>query len=112
MLIQKDLKIMHIDISMECKDKKCPFHGNVKIRGRKFKGVVIRKNIVQKKIVIQFERFIYLPKYERYLKRFTRLHAHLPDCLADKININDVVEIGETRPLSKMLHHVVIRKIK
>jgi len=96
----------------ECKDKKCPFHGKVKPRGRKFRGEVIRKNMKQKKITIQFERFIYLPKYERYLKRFTKIHAHLPDCLADKINIGDIVEISETRPLSKMIHHVVTKKIK
>ncbi len=97
---------------MECKDKKCPFHGNVRVRGRKFIGIVTRKNIKQKKITVEFERFIYVKKYEGYLKRFTRIHAHLPDCMRDLVNEGDKVEIGETRPLSKMIHHVLIRVIK
>lgn len=95
-----------------CKDKNCPFHGNIKLRGRNFIGIVKRKNIKQKKVTIEFERYLYLPKYERYLKRFTRIHAHLPDCMKNKINIGDKVEIGETRPISKMITHVLIRKIK
>ncbi|MEM4647756.1 MAG: 30S ribosomal protein S17 [Candidatus Pacearchaeota archaeon] len=95
-----------------CKDRNCPFHGDIKIRGRKFIGIIKRKNIKQKKITIEFERYIYVKKYEGYLKRFTRIHAHLPDCMINKVNIGDKVEIGETRPISKMIHHVLIRKIK
>ncbi len=96
----------------KCNDKKCPFHGAVSIRGRTFVGKVTRKNIVQKKITIEFERRLYLPKYERYLKRFTRIHAHLPECMNNMINIGDIVKIAETRPLSKTIHHVVVEKIK
>jgi len=96
---------------MECKDKNCPFHGNISVRGRKFTGVVKRKNIKQKKITIEFERFIYLPKYERYLKRFTRIHAHLPDCMQDKVDVGDKVEVAETRPISKTINHVLVKKL-
>lgn len=96
---------------MECKDKKCPFHGHLKVRGRKFVGIVKRKNIKQKKITIEFERHLYLKKYERYLKRFTRIHAHLPECMQDKVLLGDKVEIAETKPLSKTINHVLIRKL-
>jgi len=101
-----------VNDSIECKDKKCPFHGSLSVRGKKFVGAVKRKNIVQKKISIELERKIYLPKYERYLKRTTRIHAHLPECINKDINLGDIVEIAETRPLSKTINHVVIKKIK
>ncbi|MEM2932727.1 MAG: 30S ribosomal protein S17 [Candidatus Pacearchaeota archaeon] len=97
---------------IKCNDKKCPFHGSLSVKGKRFRGRVTRKNIVQKKVTIEFERYIYLPKYERYLKRMSRIHAHLPECLNSIINIGDIIEIAETRPLSKTIAHVVIRKIK
>ena len=50
-------------------------------------------------------------KYERYLKTKSKMHARLPDCLANSINVGDYVEIGECRPLSKIIHFVVTRKI-
>lgn len=93
-----------------CHDKKCPFHGNLATRGRSFKGYVTK--IFPKRIVIEFERFVYVPKYERYEKRKTRLHAHLPDCLASQVKIGDYVSVKECRPLSKIKHHVLISKIK
>lgn len=97
---------------MECKDKNCPFHGRrISIRGRKFIGVIKRKNLKQKKITVEFERFIYLPKYERYLKRFTRIHTHLPDCMQDKVDIGDKVVVAETRPISKTINHVLLKKL-
>ncbi|MEM1535157.1 MAG: 30S ribosomal protein S17 [Candidatus Pacearchaeota archaeon] len=105
--VQKGTQEMQV-----CLDKKCPFHGSLSVRGRRFEGKVVRKNIVQKKVTIEFERYLYLPKYERYLKRFTRIHAHLPDCLSSLINVGDTIEIGETRPLSKTIHYVVLKKIK
>jgi len=92
-----------------CQDKKCPFHGNLKVRGRHFKGTVIR--VFEKRIVIEFEHLNYYKKYERYAKSRTKLHAYLPKCLANKIVKGDSVEIGECRPLSKIMHFVVIKKI-
>jgi small subunit ribosomal protein S17 len=94
------------DAAATCTDKKCPIHGNLKTRGRSFKGYVVRIN--NKRAVIEFERFVYMQKYERYEKRKTRIHAHLPDCMASKIKIGDYVSVAECRPLSKMIHHVLI----
>ena len=93
-----------------CNDIKCPFHGELSVRGRVFAGTVIAK--FPKRIAIELERTVYLKKYERYAKSKTKLHARLPDCLAAEINIGDYVEIRECRPLSKIISFVVVRKIK
>ena len=97
---------------VSCADKLCPFHGTdkVKLRGRTFEGNVIRK--FPKRVVIQFEKTLYVAKYERYAKRKTRLHARLTDCLKDEINVGDYIQIAECRPLSKIIHFVAIKKIR
>jgi small subunit ribosomal protein S17 len=93
-----------------CNDVKCPFHGELSLRGRTFKGTVIRK--FPKRVAIEFERTIYLRKYERFAKSKTKLHARLPDCLANDVNVGDYIEIKECRPLSKIISFVVISKIR
>lgn len=93
-----------------CIDKQCPFHGNLKSRGRNFKGFVVRK--FPRRLCIEFERVIYVKKYERYMKKKTRIHARLPDCLKDEINAGDYIEVRECRPLSKIIHFVVIKKVR
>jgi len=93
-----------------CHDVDCPIHGNLKTRGKTFQGAVIDKK--QKRIAIEFERMIYLRKYERYAKSKTKLHARLPTCMEKEINVGDLIRIRECRPLSKIIHFVVIEKIK
>ncbi len=106
----KEQKQTKQEESISCADVTCPFHGNLKIRGRIYKGTVIRK--FPKRVCIEFSRTVYIRKYERYANRKTKLHARLPDCLKDKINIGDYIEIGECRPLSKIIHFVVMRKVE
>ncbi|MBS3076124.1 30S ribosomal protein S17 [Candidatus Pacearchaeota archaeon] len=96
-------------VGTECNDRNCHIHGNLKVRGRTFEGKVIRK--FHKRITIEFERMIYIRKYERYAKSRTKIHARLPDCMEKQINIGDSVKIQECRPLSKIIHFVVINKI-
>lgn len=103
---QKETKIAEA----VCKDKDCAVHGNLKTRGRTFEGKVIRK--FHKRITIEFERMVYVRKYERYAKYKTKIHARLPICMEKEINIGDLVQIKECRPLSKIIHFVVIKKIK
>ena|SRR3989344_4757765 len=93
-----------------CNDKDCNVHGNLKIRGRIFKGKVIKK--FHKRVVIEFERMIYVRKYERYAKAKTKIHARLPICIENKISIGDLIMVQECRPLSKIIHFVVIGKVK
>ncbi len=92
-----------------CDDRNCHIHGHLKTRGKVFEGRIIKK--FPKRIVIEFERMIYVRKYERYSKAKTKIHARLPDCMFDKINVGDLVRIKECRPLSKIIHFVVIGKI-
>lgn len=92
-----------------CSDRLCPFHGEMSLRGRIFRGVVIKKH--PKRVAIEFERTVYIPKYERFSKRKTKLHARLPDCLKDEINLGDYIEIMECRPISKIIHFIAIKKI-
>ena len=92
-----------------CADKDCHVHGNLKARGRVFEGKVIKK--FPKRIAIEFERMIYVRKYERYAKLKTKIHARLPVCMENEINLGDLVKIQECRPLSKIIHFVVIGKV-
>ncbi len=93
-----------------CDDRNCHIHGNLKTRGRVFEGEVIRK--FHKRITIEFERMTYVRKYERYKKSKTKIHARLPVCMEDEIHIGDLIKVQECRPLSKIIHFVVIEKIK
>lgn len=93
-----------------CKDRNCHIHGSLKVRGRVFEGRVVRK--LHKRIAIEFERMIYVRKYERYKKSKVRIHARLPNCMEELIHVGDLIKVQECRPLSKIIHFVVINKIK
>ena len=97
-------------VGTKCNDKRCHIHGNLKTRGRIFEGRIIRK--FPRRITIEFERMIYVRKYERYAKAKTKIHARLPICMENQINIGDIIKVQECRPLSKSIHFVVIEKIK
>jgi small subunit ribosomal protein S17 len=80
------------------------------VRGRIFEGRVTRK--LPRRITIEFERMIYHKKYERYYRSKTKIHAHLSKCMENEIHVGDLIQIQECRPLSKIIHFVVIKKIK
>lgn len=52
---------------------------------------------MDKTIVVLVERKVKHPKYGKYTKKSTKLHAHCED----KVNEGDTVRIAETRPMSK-----------
>ena len=95
---------------ISCADKQCPVHGNLSARGRVFEGYVMKK--LARRIVIGFDRTAYVRKYERYEKKKTKLHARLPDCMKDDVEIGDYVQIRECRPLSKIIHFVLIKVMR
>ena len=92
-----------------CSDKKCPFHGSVKIRGASYKGLVVNDKMT-KGVVVYISHVKYIPKYKRYERRSSRILAHNPQCIEAKIG--DSVIIGETRPLTKNIHFVVVEKVR
>lgn len=100
------------ETNVSCKDRLCPKHGDkkLKMRGRTFQGDVIKT--LPGRVTIQFERMISLPKYERFEKRKTKIHARLPDCMKDDVAVGDLIEISETRPISKMIHFVVAKVVR
>merc|ERR1719188_2330143 len=57
-------------------DKKCPFTGNVAIRGRLLTGVVVSTKM-QRTIVIRRDYLHYIKKYNRYEKRHKNVSAHM-----------------------------------
>jgi small subunit ribosomal protein S17 len=93
-----------------CNEVNCPIHGKLRTRGRIFRGEVIRK--FEKRITIKFSRKVYVSKYERYTNPTVKIHAKLPQCMRKDINLGDHIEIQECRPLSKIIHFVVLKKIK
>ena len=92
-----------------CKDRHCPFHGNLKIRGRIFTGKVVKIGM-HKTVTVEWPRLFYLPKYERFEKRRTRIKAHSPECI--NVKEGDEVRIMESKPISKTKNFVVIEVIK
>jgi len=93
-----------------CLDRRCPKHGTISTRGRKFKGHV--KKIVGQRAVISVERIAYYAKYKRYIKKKSKLHAHIPKCMTETIKPGSYVLIEECKPLSKITHFVVLEVIK
>jgi len=92
-----------------CNDKKCPFHGNLKVHGAIIVGKVISSK-ASKTVTISYIYNAYIPKYERYEKKYTKVKAHNPECIDAKEG--DTVRIIETRPLSKTKNFTVVEKIK
>ncbi len=76
-------------------------------RGRSHVGTVI-SNKMSKTVTVEWERRRYVPKFQRYEKRRTKVKAH--DELG--VKIGDIVEIIETRPISKTKNFLVKRIIK
>lgn len=111
--MKKEKKQGNIGISVKapqkvCSDEKCPFHGNLNIKKKTFVGVVTSSK-PQKTCIITWHRKYFIPKYERYEIRKTKINAHNPPCIDAREK--DIVRIIETRPLSKTKNFVVIEKL-
>jgi len=91
-----------------CSDDDCPFHGTLSVRGQIIEGEVA-STAMEKTVVVEREYDVFVPKYDRYMKRRSRVPAHAPECF--DIEDGDTVRIAETRPLSKTKSHVVVEII-
>jgi len=90
-----------------CDDQNCPFHGTLSVRGQTLNGTVASTDM-DKTVVVEREYYVKVPKYDRFMKRRSRVPAHAPACL--DLTEGDDVTIAETRPLSKTKSHVVVSK--
>jgi small subunit ribosomal protein S11e len=91
-------------------DKKCPFTGEVSIRGRILTGVVVSTKMTRT-IIIRRDYLHYIPKYNRYEKRHKNLAAHMSPCFIG-VEVGDVVTVGQCRPLSKTVRFNVLKVAK
>ena len=109
----KDKKKLTIGIDVKqpkkaCEDKKCPFHGSLKVHGKIFVATVIKAKFPKSPLVEWVGRR-YIQKYERYEKNRTRVHVHNPPCI--NAVVGDKVRIAECKPLSKTKNFVIVEKL-
>lgn len=62
-----------------------------------------------KSVTVQIERKTMHPKYKKYIKRTTKLHAHDEN---NECKLGDVVVIQECRPISKTKSWKLVEVIK
>lgn len=79
-------------------------NNNHSTRGRTFTGTVTSDKMT-KTVTVEFERRHFVPKYERYERRSTKVKAHNPEDM--NAREGDVVTIRETRPISKTKNFIV-----
>ncbi|TQD88407.1 hypothetical protein C1H46_026066 [Malus baccata] len=87
-------------------DKKCPFTGNVSIRGRILAGTCHSAKM-NKTIIVRRNYLHYIKKYQRYEKRHSNIRAHVSPCF--RVKEGDHVTIGQCRPLSKTKRFNVLK---
>jgi small subunit ribosomal protein S17 len=90
-----------------CEDENCPFHGTLSVRGQTLEGTVASTEMT-KTVVVEREYDVNVPKYDRLMKRRSRVPAHAPPCL--DLQEGETVTIAECRPLSKTKSHVVVSR--
>ena len=66
-------------------------------------------NKMDKTVTVLVERRVKHPVYGKYMLRSTKLHAH---DATNQINEGDLVEIAETRPLSRTKFWTVTRVVE
>lgn len=93
----------------ECNDKKCYIHSNVRVRGGRLTGIVRGKKM-KNTVSVEIPRVIWFPKYKRYARARSVIHAHNPSCI--NAEVGDTVIIGETRRLSKTKAWTVLSVVK
>ncbi|KAJ6792864.1 40S ribosomal protein S11 [Iris pallida] len=89
-------------------DKKCPFTGDVSIRGRVIAGICHSAKM-NRTIILRRNYLHYVKKYQRYEKRHSNIAAHVSPCF--RVKEGDHVIIGQCRPLSKTVRFNVLRVI-
>ena len=80
----------------------------VPTRGRIFEGTVVKK--FPMRVVIEAERTVFVKKYERFYKKVMRMHARIPTGF--DVQVGDYIRVQECRPLSKIIHAVVVEKVR
>ena len=85
-----------------------PREAPLAVKGRIMSVRVVSANM-QQTAKVELDRKVFLPKYERYEKKRTRMLVHNP--LSVNAQPGDMVKIRECRPISKTKHFVIIEKV-
>merc|ERR1712194_110069 len=88
-------------------DKKCPFTGNVSVRGRILKGMCISSGKMQNTVVMRRTYLHYIKKYNRFEKRHKNVPVHCSPCF--DVKEGDILTVGQTRPTSKTVRFTVLK---
>ena len=70
---------------------------------------VVTSDKMLKTITIEIERRVKHPLYEKFIRRRTRVHVHDENREA---HVGDLVEVMETRPISKLKRFRLVRVIR
>ena len=94
---------------MECEDPKCPIHSSVKTHGISIEAVVVSDKAA-KTVIVERPYTTFLKKYERSLRKSSRIPAYNPKCIGAKTG--DTVIVEGCRRLSKTKSFVVTKIVK
>lgn len=75
---------------------------------RTITGKVI-SNKMSKTIIVQIERKVKHPLYDKFIRRFSKMYAHDED---NACSIGDLVVIKQSRPLSKTKRWTLVEILK
>jgi len=77
---------------------------NTTTNKKTLRGTVV-SDAMDKTVVVEVGRFVQHPKYQKFYTISKKYHAHDEE---NRFKVGDVVEIVETRPLSKKKSHTVV----
>lgn len=107
-IMEEQKSVLKIDDSLKGKDEKCPFTGNLKLRGKTFTGIVVSKD-THRTVVVEWTTKHFVRKYERFMVKKTKVSAHNPEII--DAQVGDRVVVAECKPLSKTKNFVVIKNL-
>ena len=90
-------------------DKKCPFTGNVSIRGKILKGVIVTAKM-KRTIIVRRDYLHFISKYRRFEKRHKNTAVHVSP--AFRVKVGDEIMAGQCRPLSKTVRFNMLKVIR
>merc|ERR1719361_808019 len=90
-------------------DKKCPFTGNVSIRGKILKGMCISRKM-NRTIIIRRNYLHYIKKFNRFEKRHHNVSVHCSPCF--DVKEGDIITAGQCRPVAKTVRFNVVKAEK
>jgi small subunit ribosomal protein S17 len=76
---------------------------------RKVMRGTVTSNKMQKTVVVQVDRKVRHPLYEKFVPQRTKLYAHDEN---NEAKIGDIVEVTQTRPYSKLKNWRLVRIVQ